>query len=306
MMIEFDKVLKESLWNNSIIFLKDAIERIVSTNIDREIGTERGLILLTCSSIQVSMELALKSFIIDNYGVRSILVSSQYRMQDDEIIRLYNSNKIRTKTFEELKKFLKQNNNNILTEDDYDIISDFQKFRNIIVHFIPNLSDGDYFDLEYDVIQYAIHVLIKILKNGDDLIKSSEFLEHHLGWELREKLIKYEPYLHAMSSLVRQNSDKVFDCINCGHRTFSMEEQICYSCNFENHFYYLIDCCFCKEKKSVIYDNLNIKGNNHIMKGVCLNCGEDGMIYQCPDCERAHNIEVNCENQCLPGKCINK
>lgn len=109
-----------------------------------------------------------------------------------------------------------------------------------------------------------------------------------------------------MQRLATENSRRVFDCIVCNNRTYSQDEDYCYCCNFLGEDYNMIDCDYCKEKRCVIYDNLNIHLNQNEMKGLCLNCGEDGIIYQCPKCELAYNLETNIGNVklCNNDMCI--
>jgi hypothetical protein len=66
----------------------------------------------------------------------------------------------------------------------------------------------------------------------------------------------------------------------------------------------MIDCDYCKTKRSVIYDNLNIALNNNETKGLCLNCDNDGIIFECPKCGLAHNIETKFEGVCNKDNCI--
>ena len=297
---EFEKEAYKRLIENSKVFLKDGIERLVNKDNGNDDYIEHNLLTLTCTSFQISIELAIKALIIERAGIRFILNKKQRELSDNEIEALFKDNNLKTLDFEAQKNFIKRKNYiSDFSKDEFEIIDEFQVYRNRIVHFSYKFYDGDLFDLKYDIIYYLIHIIFKILlseRHQDD--KPSEFLQYTLGGGLHKKLISYSPYIYAMERLAKENSNKVFRCIVCNNRTLSQDEDYCYCCNFYSLDFTMINCDYCNEKKSVIYDNLNIKLNNNEAKGLCLNCDEDGIIYECPDCENAYNIETNLRKKC--------
>jgi hypothetical protein len=306
----FEKEAYKQLYDNSVLFLKDGIERLVNKDNGDDDYIEHDLLTLTCASFQISLELAIKSLIIEREGIRKVINKKQQNLTDDEIEELFKNNELKTLDFDVQKNFVKSKNFiEDLSKEDFNTIDEFQTYRNRIVHFSYKFYEGDLFDLKYDLIYYLIRIIFKALqskRHQDE--KPSEFLQFTLGDELHKKIISYTPYIQAMQRLAKENSRKVFDCIICNNRTYSQDEDYCYCCNFFGEFYNMIDCDFCKEKRCVIYDNLNIHLNRNEAKGLCLNCGEDAIIYQCPKCEFAYNIETNIENWrlCNDTRCANE
>ncbi|HCE56778.1 MAG TPA: hypothetical protein DER09_03015 [Prolixibacteraceae bacterium] len=298
---DFEKEAYKQLYNNAIVFLKDGIERLVNKDNGDEDYIDHDLLTLTCSSFQISLELAIKALIIEQAGIRCILNKKQQNLSDAEIKQLFIENNLSTLDFDVQKNFIRSKNYiQDLEKDDFKTIDEFQVYRNRIVHFSYKFYEGDLFDFKYDIIYYLIHIIFKVLlSKKHQHEKPSEFLEYKLGSELHKKLINYKPYVYAMEKLAIVNSHKVFTCIVCNNKTLSQDEDYCYCCNFVTHEFTLINCDYCNEKWSVIYDNLNIKLSNNEAKGLCLNCGEDGIIYECPDCGLAYNIETNYREKCI-------
>lgn len=288
----FEKEAFEQLYNNSTLFLKDGIERLVNKDDGNDDYIEHDLLTLTCTSFQISLELAIKSLIIEREGIRMVIEKKQQNLTDNDIEILFRNNGLKTLDFDAQKNFIKSRNFiDDLTKNDFKIIDEFQTYRNKIVHFSYKFCNEDLFDLKYDIIYYLIRIIIKVLqpkKHQDQ--KPSEFFQYILGKELYLKLIHYSPYIQAMRTLANENSLKVFNCLDCNQRTYSQDEDYCYCCNFSGEFYNMINCDSCNEKKSVIYDNLNIHLNQNEARGLCLNCGNDVIVYQCPKCESTYNM----------------
>lgn len=307
-MNDFESVTYDQVYNNAILFLKDGIERLVNKDDDRSDYIDHDLVILTCSSFQVSLELAIRALIIERDGIRSIISTKQQNLTDDQIRTCLADNKIKTVDFDQQKNYIKsQKYIQDLSKDDFKIIDEFQRYRNQIMHFKYTFQEGDLFDLKYDLIYYMVNIILKILqsrKYEDNM--PSEFLEHTLGQNLYNKLIRYRPYIEAMEMLAASTGSKVYTCIHCNNRTLSVDFEYCYCCNAHYYDYNLIKCDYCKEK-SVIYDNLSIELNNNTARGLCLNCDTDGVIFQCPKCEMAHNIETNPDDGtlCNNNRCVN-
>ncbi|MFT5821860.1 MAG: hypothetical protein ACI8ZM_003116 [Crocinitomix sp.] len=305
---KFEDKIYEKVYENSIVFLKDGINRLVNEDTSNSDHIKHDLLMLTCTSFQISIELAIKALIIERAGIKNILHTKHQSLSIIEIEKLFLTNKLTTRKFEEQKNFIKSKNFiEGLNRDDFKKITEFQDYRNKIVHFSYNFEAGDFFDLKYDLISYLIHIIFKILlsKKHED-IKPSAFLANKLGKDLLDGLIHYVPYVQEMEKLATYLSEKVFKCIDCYNRTYSQDEEYCYCCNFIGVDYTLINCDYCHEKESVIYDNLNIRLNNNMMRGLCLNCDRDSIIFKCHKCQNAHNIEMQFEGVCTNEKCINE
>lgn len=292
MTINEEKIYTD-LQNNSFIFFKDFIERITNKDNQNEDYISNELVALSISSLQISIELALKALVLKKCGLRSLMSTQNSSKTLDELYAEFLNNSIKVLNFEKIKIFAKANNLiDSIDEDDYEIITEFQKYRNGIVHLSFNFHENDYFDLKYDIIYFAINILIKILCSCDESIKPSEFLEYNLGSEYHKRLINYSPYISAMEKLAIANSFKVYNCMECNNETYSKDDDYCYSCNLTDIAEHCRDCEFCDEKRSMIYDGLNLELNNNETKAYCLNCQNDTYIFLCPECEVTYNLEL--------------
>jgi hypothetical protein len=299
MLTSFEEETYKRLYNNSVTFLKDGIKRLIREDDADEDFIENDLLTLTCISFQISIELAIRALLIENEGIRSILKPEFRILSNEEIENLFKENKLKTLDFDSQKKRLKSKNYIAeLDKGDFKIIDEFQLYRNRIVHFSYTFNKSDLFDLKEDILYYLIHIIFKILPSEKQGMKPSEVLEFYLGNDLHDQLIIYKPYVQAMQKLAQLNSVKVYNCIVCKNRTFGVEEEYCYCCNFYSELFNLIKCEHCQEQSSVIFDNLNIKLNNNLAHGLCLNCDKDGTIYQCPECDFAYDIEICFEKEC--------
>ena len=271
---------------------------------------EHDLLTLTCTSFQISLELAIKSLIIEKQGIRKILNRKQEELSNEEIEKLFIENEIKTLDFNAQKNLIKSKKIIYdLSKEDFRIMDEFQLYRNRIVHFLYTFKENELENFRDKIIYYIIHIILKILLYGKDSEeKPSEFIEYILGHELYKKLIKYTPYIEAMHSLVKEISfysgNEILRCVVCNNRTLIQYGKYCYCCNFDYEDFRLINCDYCEEERTVLYDNLNIKLNQNIARGLCLFCENDGVIFRCPQCEFEHNIETNVNNVCTEEYCI--
>lgn len=292
------------LRNNSLIFFKDFIDRITDKDNAADDHISNELVMLSVSSLQISLELALKAVVLKKSGLLQIIKEESSTKSIAALFQDFQNNSLKTKQFEQIKNYAKSNNLvSTLSDFDYENITYFQKYRNGIVHFSYKFQEGDFFDLKYDITYFVVSILIKVLCSGDDDIKPSEFLEYSLGSKYHNKLIHYRPYVEAMKSMADAHSEKVFTCIICNSRTYAKEEDYCYCCNFYGDLHSFRDCEFCNEKKSMIYDGLNIGSNHFTAKAQCLNCLRDTIIFLCPKCESSYNLEITSEQRCNIDDC---
>lgn len=101
-----EKVYK-SLYENAIVFLKDGIQRLVVNDNDKEDKISHELLILSCTSFQISLELALKALIIKNTGLDNILKKEQRGLSINDYESLISDNKLKTNNFETLKNYAK-------------------------------------------------------------------------------------------------------------------------------------------------------------------------------------------------------
>ncbi len=170
-----------------------------------------------------------------------------------------------------------------------DYINDFQRYRNQAVHFHLGLTNGDLYDLKYDLVYMLVHVIIPTLTEINLEFESpSEFYQNQLDKDDYKTLIKFPPYVSEMKKVAAQHAGLIYNCIECSEKTYSIDNEICYCCNLQfAGFGEYVNCISCMAPKSVIFDHNNIAINDHIMNGLCLNCGDRPSVFKCPTCDIA-------------------
>lgn len=126
----FEKEAYKQLYDNSVLFLKDGIERLVNKDNGNDDYIEHDLLTLTCTSFQISLELAIKSLIIEREGIRKVINKKQQNLTDDKIEELFKNNELKTLDFDVQKNFVKSKNFiEDLSKEDFDTIDEFQTYR---------------------------------------------------------------------------------------------------------------------------------------------------------------------------------
>jgi hypothetical protein len=305
-----DTTAYEAINNNSILFLKKAITQLIKdTDIDKPMKREDAI--LSSIYIQLSLELTIKATVIKKTGFKNILNISKHNNDTEaDLLDKFNNNEIKVKEFETLKNFVKGNISIFsLDKVEIDYIEKFQKYRNKLVHLNYNFTTKELENMKKDLIYIILHVIIKIVAEEKDILPS-EFYISNLEHGEFQKLTNYGLYRTEMKILAKQLSSIVYSCPICGNESFLFEEKYCYTClsRFDDeHSFGFIDCYYCKASNSVLYDRLNIHSNQHIARGLCLNCKEDHMVYECPECEKSYSIDTTLlvNQKCRNGVCKN-
>ena len=169
------------------------------------------------------------------------------------------------------------------------------------MHISYNFDEGELYNLKYDLVYFLVQVVIPTLVRETQYI--SEVISLNIESSDFIKLISFDAYSLEMNQEAKKYADNVYDCIHCGNN--SLGDDYCYSCCSTFNLFGFIDCPYCKSESSMIYDALNIKEQkDHIIKGVCLKCKEDELIYLCSKCESEIALESNIgSNQCRPDFC---
>lgn len=280
----FTQEIYSTIYKNSVLFLKRGIKEIIKTRRNK-FDSEQAII--SCLLIQTSIELSLKAYLLKEMNIHTIL--KNHRNSSNEVLlEKFNQNRLKTKNYDELKKFLKNNNDLGFFEDiHFQHLDKFQMYRNKLIHLNLFFSDEDLANLKNELIFAVTHILIPFLTDiSFEFETPSEFYEKTLDKDDFNNLISFQPYVDQMRQIAIEYSGLAYECVNCYKRTFSPNNTICYCCNidlFDAAGY--IDCDACSSKKAVIYDTLNIHVNDHTINGVCMNCGEKNMVYDCPKCE---------------------
>lgn len=293
-----EEKIHNAIYENSFVFFRDFIDKLTGQDNGAVDHISKELVILTVSSLQISMELAVKARVIQRTGLRNILDSAAHAKTDDELYALFAKNKLKTLSFEKIKQFAKAHGVlDFIADEDFDTVAEFQNYRNGIVHLSFNFHEGDYFDLKYDIVFFVTNILVHVLSGGDD--RPNEFLRNELGEHHFHRLTNYIPFVVAMENLARTLSRKTYFCIICNKKSYAKDAEYCYVCGFDGELGgEFIDCISCREEKAVIFDHLNISLNDNIANGQCLNCQFNTLVYKCPSCGIAYDVNLPQSKAC--------
>ena len=317
----FEQQLYDSMVHNSLLFLEDGVKNLIQkyeTNM-------KDTIVLSCALIQISLELAMRAFILRVKGIKSILDRKQQNnLTIKEIEELYQSNRLKVLEFEALKKQLKgqefkkkviikdsqksyEKEVALFTQEDYYIIDTFQTYRNKLVHFCCNLESETLEQLRDNLVYYVVRIVLCLLYNNFEQKKTAEYFEQLLGGKFYTMLWNNKGYITAMEKLAAERSANVGICIECERKTYSIDDEFCYLCNFNlQDACSRTDCLICGSHNAVVYDKLNIHnpGNHHLSNCFCQHCGNKHEIFECPICKQIHWTYFDEEKlSCYDGHC---
>ncbi|TWH78155.1 hypothetical protein [Sedimentibacter saalensis] len=291
-----------ALFNNAVIFLNEAVGFI-------NLGlNERRNIVLSIVNIQIAIELALKSSIVNYYGVRTVLMDPQSRMTDEEIEKLFRENRLKLKEYNMLKNFTKTKDANIevynFEKTQYKHMEQFQKYRNQILHSSYIFSDEEIKKIEQDIIYVLIHIMGILMSDSTDY-EYKHFMQEYLNGREYSKLLHNPIYNRELYEFLENEYDKLYTCPYCSTRTVT-PYKYCARCltNFDvsKDIFAFVKCGWCGEEM-VICDSGNIEYNNNMIKGLCLNCGEDTIVYKCHKCHDFVNVELFDKSDCCENYC---
>lgn len=308
-MTTFEKKIYDSCIGNSLLFLKETLGRLMNQDTAQS-AIDKDLLTLSCAELQISLELAIRAAVIHHAGIAYVLKPDQKKLTEERIIEHYTDNTIKVEDFDMQKNLLKSRGCTSLHKEDFKTIDRFQRYRNKIVHLCCEFEAEEMKSLRDDILYYVVNVVLRLLGDASTGETPAEFLQSKLGYKFYDKLQCYEPYVKAVEKYAQKEADPLWTCIRCSHRTYSPEWDFCFCCGYETLAgYRKVDCGACGTKGSVIYDNLNIHidGNNHIMNGRCLDCGEDTSVFECPVCGEAHDMSLEWKGgYCSSKHCIHE
>lgn len=304
-MKSFERRLYKTVVHNSLLFLEDGVKRLIG---DKNHLLEETLIL-SCSDIQIALELAMRAFVIREKGLESILDRKQQgKYTEVEKERLYLDNKLKVIEFESLKNQLKGKGFDVFKKEDFLIIEEFQTLRNKMVHFCCPLEEKELYTLREKLMYYVVRVVLCLLFDKYEDKKPAEYFEELLGWDFHRTLINDNGYIRAIEQLASENSKETGLCPICSRYAYAIDEELCYFCNVQPQEgeWGRTRCIACGGKNSVIYDRLNIhlKGNHHSMPGLCQLCEAHPDVFECPVCGQTYwNFGDKYDWMCYEGHC---
>lgn len=308
-MTPFEHELYNTIVNNALLFLKGGATSLLVENK----GTNtRDIVILSIANLQISLELAMRAFMIREKGMDSIVDQGHAHKQNKSIEQLYSENNLKVNEFEKMHRMFKGKDIDILTSEDLKIVDKFQTYRNKIVHMCCRLDDDSLSELKEELIYYMVQIVIRLLYDNYDSLTPAEYLEDLLGIDFYMDLWNSDGYRKAIETLANERAEVVGVCPICGMPTYDVKEKLCYFCNSSDERFEMgrTDCQMCGGKGTVIYDTLNIhnSGNHHTISGLCQCCEEHPYIFECPICGQTHweswkNYDAT---TCTDGHCATK
>ena len=286
------------LFQNANIFLNAAIHYF-----NKGLESQDNRVLAVVST-QMALELAVKMRITKDYGVRTILEGDFSAATDQDILDGYENNSLRVKEFETLKNFLKSKKvYNMYFSGEYAYMERFQKLRNKLVHFDYNFTEQELEQLEDDIIHVIVNILHILISSNVSHDEYRIFMEEYIDTAEYQKLLTNRSYMNALRDIIVREYGEIYFCPICSRRLF-LPIRKCLGClnDFNNSSAFgFLDCNYCGEE-TVIYDACNID-NNHFLRGLCLRCEDDTVVYKCPKCGNVFNLENSEGGGCRPGHC---
>ena len=101
---------------------------------------------------------------------------------------------------------------------------------------------------------------------------------------------------------LKKEYEDLYTCPYCSTRTMTIDYKCarCFNTFSDRHFFQYVTCGYCGEDM-VICDAANIEYNNNYIRGLCLNCGNDTMVYKCSKCGQYVNAELFDMTKCHEG-----
>lgn len=307
-MTDFERNLYHTVVHNSLLFLEEGVKSLL----DGGKKSDMDAMILACTNIQISLELAMRAYIIKNKGLEFIVDKKQKEENTDkEIEKLYAENRLKVIEFDAMKNQLKGKVASVFKKEDFLIIDDFQTYRNKLVHFCCPLKKDEMWKLRERLMYYVVRVVLCLLYDNYEEKKPAEYFEELLGWDFYRTLINDRGYIRAIEQLAKEQSKDVGLCPICGRIAYSIDDEFCYFCNVQPHVdeWGRTACIACGRKNSVIYDKMNIhlKGNHHSMPGLCQHCEAHPQIFECPICGQSHWMYSDTYDwMCYDGHCTTK
>lgn len=301
----FERKLYKTVVHNSLLFLEVGVKRLIGN----EKNSLEDTLVLSCSDIQISLELAMRAYVFREKGLESILDRKQQgKYSDEEKVSLYLGNDLKVIEFEGLKNQLKGKEFSVFKKEDFAIIDKFQTLRNKMVHFCCQLEGNELETLRENLMYYVVRVVLCLLFDKYEDKRPAEYFEELLGWDFYRTLINDKGYIRAIEKLAGERCKDVGLCPICSRYAYSIDEEFCYFCNVQpqEDEWGRTECIACGRKNSVIYDRLNIHlaGNHHSMPGMCLHCEAHPEIFECPICGQSHwNFGDKEDWMCYDGHC---
>lgn len=289
---------------NSWVFLGRAISQLVTHDDSSDDGLSEEVAVVATVFIQMAFELALIAYLIERDGLHSVVNARDENLTEAQLLEKFANNELSTKSFNMLAQYASDKKCYLRAEDS-ELVQEFQRRRNKLVHLNYEFGSGDLYDLKYELVHFLVYLVIPILAKEES--RPSEAIAYHLDNRDFFKLIKFPPYASQMNSRAREFSRDVYNCLYCGNESLAASDsgnEHCFSCNEYYHHVGFSDCFRCKSRNSIVYDKLNIESqSDRTLNGLCLKCKEDDLMYSCETCGEVVALEATHYEECHPGYC---
>lgn len=298
-MSELKENVFDALIRNAATFLNCSIQAI------NQSLNKRNNKIIAIVNLQMALELAMKAKIVENYGVGCIIQNLAEGTSDAEIQEKYENNDLRVKEFESVKNFLKSKHMFDFEKTEYKYMDRFQLYRNKLVHFNYNFLEEENEQIEHDIFYILVYLLGAIMSDalhGD----TPTYMQEYIDMAQYELLMQNRSYTDFLDAFISDAYGNPYYCPICSKRLLTPSKK-CLGCltdiSAHTKAFGYIDCKICGAESAVVYDSLNIANNNGVLRGMCVNCQSDTIVYQCPRCGQAYDLE-GFGNNCKPGHCI--
>lgn len=298
---ETSMFISNSLFKNCIVFFTEAI-RHFNQGIDKYENKIMAII-----TTQMALELSIKYTIANQYDVKDIFESIN-NISDDDLLDAFKNNKLRVKEFDRLKNYMKAKREySEILSTEFNYMDKFQLYRNRLVHQNYNFSKEEELQLKNDIVHIFVYILYVLLSGDVNAEEYREYVFEYIPPEEYEKLLLDSTFSKEIKEKFKDEYGELYICPDCETRTLTPHKK-CYKCLylFDNPaIYKYLECSYCS-KKLVLVDALNIDDqSDHCLRGICLNCQEDTIVYKCPKCQGFYNIENFKSDNCIPfERCI--
>lgn len=268
--------ISAAMLHNSGLFLKKAAEEIAGHNDAYDAALDVDSATLITVLMQIAVELAATAMVLKNEGFSSVTKPKDCPATDADAKALWESGKIRTLNFEDIKpKAVRYLGDTTF----WSIVDILQRTRNKLVHFHAPLIEGDRFDLKYDATHVLLQVISALRKTEDHEFAFGAM--ELLGLELFHRLVRFEPYQERSAARAREIDPKPHRCGACGANAYLRDEDTCIACGYSSDET-LLRCPACGSR-AVFYDHLNLEFNDWL-EARCGQCRWEGKAVQCSRC----------------------
>jgi hypothetical protein len=249
-------------------------------------------------NIQAAIELLCKMKMIESIGWESIIerktLDALIGLNENQTLNYLNNNKIHTIQYstaiDNVKKIFK------LEKNELDILTTFQNERNEILHLGTSC-------LTQEIVTNTIIILVRIFNRlewyelNTDLYGENQ-LKEIFGNSLYMKLLKNSEFTTEALKYANNEFNSQKYCLLCHQKTLVdyYNEWRCVLCCYQvsDIAVGFINCPYCLENGSVIYDKLNIDINIKI-NGLCCKCKKIIDVAHCKNCSKYYIYKNGCE-----------